>query len=95
MRSWLIVGLVAVGGNEVLGMMVSRSAEITGCINLCNTCESRCDEVLVDCFGLVAIGGNEVLGRLIGMASMSWFGTGRQVVYCRPVRQLPGQKAEV
>ena len=47
------------------------------------------------CFGLVAIGGNEVLGRLIGMASMSWFETGQQVVYCRPVRQLPGQKAEV
>ena len=31
MRGCLIVGLVAVGGDEVfLGMMVSRSAEITG-----------------------------------------------------------------
>ena len=40
MRGWLIVGLVAVGGDEVfLGMMVSRSAEITGCIG-CNACES-------------------------------------------------------
>ena len=52
-RGWLIVGLVAVGGDEVfLGMMVSRSAEITGvsgatlvspeitgCIT-CNACES-------------------------------------------------------
>ena len=60
MRGWLIA----------LGTMVSRSAEITGCIT-CNACESRCDEGLFDCFGLVAIGGNEVLGRLIGTALMS------------------------
>ena len=53
-----------------LGMMVSRFAEITGCIT-CNACDSRCDEGLFDCFGLVAIGGNEVLGRLIGTALMS------------------------
>ena len=40
MRGWLIVGLVAVGGDEVfLGTNVSRSAEITGCIG-CNACES-------------------------------------------------------
>ena len=45
--------------------------------------------------GLMALAAMRFLGRLIGVASKSWFEAGRQVVYCRPVKQLPGQKAEV
>ena len=53
----------------VLGMYVSRVAEITGCIT-CNACDSRCDEGCVDCFGLVAVGGDEVfLGMMVSRSA--------------------------
>ena len=45
----------------VLGMMVSRSAEITGCIG-CNACESRCDEGLVLVLGMMVSRSAEITG---------------------------------